>query len=90
MKRLLLLAVLSAPAAFAEKSLEDASKFLCKDHPTEVQCEQLVYSIAVHAYVIGQTQVGCELGIVEACTASTKSPHFNTNVKWFEEKLKNP
>ncbi|WPJ68497.1 hypothetical protein OMDBNIEC_00011 [Salmonella phage STP-SP5] len=89
MKHLFLLSILISPAVNAV-DLADATKQLCKDHPVKVQCEELVSSMLVNSYVIGQTQLGCELGIVDACKAKSTSDYFEYNVRWLEKRLSNP
>lgn len=86
MKRLFALAFLIAPTVQAV-DLKEATKKLCQDHPIRVQCEQLVSSMLTHSYVMGQTQIGCELGIVDACKAARTNKHFEKNARWLEQRI---
>lgn len=90
MKRLLLVALLITHTAYAEVPLQEATKKLCQEHPVKLQCEQLVTSMLTHAYVTGQTKIGCELGIVEACASARTVKQFNPNVQWLEKALRKP
>lgn len=84
MKRLLLVTLLIAPGVQAV-DLKDTAKKLCQDHPIKLQCEELVSSMLTHSYVMGQTQLGCELGIIDACKAARTNKHFEKNARWLEQ-----
>lgn len=93
MKRLLILAMLVSPIAFADESVDDLKssvELVCDSHPLKPQCEIIVKSMLVHAYAVGHTQSACEQGVNEACQARSHSKNFNNNVRWFEDTLKKP
>lgn len=87
MMKYLLVPLLFVASTVNAVDLKEATKKLCQDHPVKLQCEELVSSMLTNSYVMGQTQLGCELGIVDACKAKRTNNYFDQNARWLEKRI---